>query len=498
MGMVISQIPHYFHTEIALGQNLWYDGCKFGRKEGFWGMENNQLSRKYGLFTAICMVVGIVIGSGVFFKAQTILQKTGGDMPMGIVAWIVGGIIMLVNLLTFSFMSQKYERVGGMVDYAEATVGPKYGYIMGWFTSVIYFPAMTSVLTWVTARYTLEFIVSVNPDFPLLIPASQGGCMVGPECMILSLFFLCGTYVLNALSPKLAGKLQTTTTVIKLIPLALMAVVGIIYGLANGMLQQNFVTDANVAPVENPLFAAICSTAFAYEGWIIATSINAEIKDSKRNLPRALIIGGIIIAAAYILYYVGVAGGATNQQLIEQGATIAFTNIFGGVLGNILNLFIAVSCLGTTNGLMLACCRGLYSLAARGEGPKPDVLGEIDRKTNMPGNSSIAGLMIIVVWMLYFFFSNLAGTWSGPFVFDSSELPIITVYLMYLPIFIQWMRKEKELGVVRRFILPSLAFCGSVFMVVASVFSHGMGCVWYLIVFVVIMALGLLLNRSRK
>ena len=116
MGMVISQIPHYFHTEIALEQKLWYDGCKFGRKEGFSCMENNQLSRKYGLFTAICMVVGIVIGSGVFFKAQTILQKTGGDMPMGILAWLIGGAIMLVCLLTFSFMGQKYERVNGLVQ----------------------------------------------------------------------------------------------------------------------------------------------------------------------------------------------------------------------------------------------------------------------------------------------------------------------------------------------------------------------------------------------
>ena len=84
--------------------------------------------------------------------------------------------------------------------------------------------------------------------------------------------------------------------------------------------------------MNNPLLAAVCATAFAYEGWIIATSINAEIKDSKKNLPRALLIGGIIIAATYILYYVGVAGGATNNQLIADGATVAFTNIFGNVL----------------------------------------------------------------------------------------------------------------------------------------------------------------------
>ena len=466
-------------------------------KEGI--IVENKLQRKFGLFTAICMVVGIVIGSGVFFKAQTILQKTGGDMPMGVIAWIIGGAIMLVCLLTFSFMGQKYERVNGLVDYAEATVGPRYGYYMGWFSATIYFPGMTSALAWLSARYTLEFITSANPAFPMSIPAAQGGCIVGPECMALTLFYLCMAYGMNALSPKLAGKFQTSTTVIKLIPLGLMAVVGLIYGLVNGQLQENFVTNAQVADVSDmPLFAAVCATAFAYEGWIIATSINAEIKDSKKNLPKALILGGIIIVAVYLLYFVGVAGGASNQDLIDKGATTAFTNIFGGVLGNILNLFIAISCLGTTNGLMLGCTRCMYSIAHRGEGPDPEMYGHLDPKTNMPANSAVFALMVTAAWFLYFYASNLAGIWTGPFVFDSTELPIITIYLMYLPILVQWMRKEKDQSVLRRFILPILALCGSVFMVIACIFSHKMGCVWYLIVFVVIMAIGYFVNKARK
>ena len=460
---------------------------------------SNKLERKYGLFTAICMVVGIVIGSGVFFKAQTILTKTGGNMPMGILAWIIGGAIMLVCLLTFSFMGQKYERINGLVDYAEATVGPKYGYYMGWFTATIYFPGMTSVLTWVSARYTMEFIVSAWPDFPMTIPASQGGCIIGPETMALTLFYMCAIYAVNTLSPKLAGKLQTSTTIIKMIPLALMAVVGLVFGLSTGTLQENFVTTAQVGSVvDNPLLASVCATAFAYEGWIIATSINAEIKDSKKNLPRALVIGGIIIASVYILYYIGVAGGATNQELIDKGATIAFTNIFGAFLGNVLNLFIVISCLGTTNGLMLACSRCMYALAARGEGPDPEMFGQVDPKTNMPGNSAIVALLVSGAWFLYFYMTNLACIWTGPFVFDSSELPIITIYLMYLPILIQWMRKEKDETVVRRFVFPVLAFCGSVFMVVACVLSHKWACFWYLIVFGIIMAIGGLVNKGRS
>lgn len=168
------------------------------------------------------MVVGIVIGSGVFFKAQTILQKTGGNMPLGILAWIIGGVIMLTCLLAFSVMAQKFEKVNGIVDYAEACVGSRYAYYIGWFLSIIYYPCLTSVLAWLSARYTLVFITSVAPNFPLLGLGAAAGAetILGPECMSLAMFYLCCAYAVNALSPKLAGKLQVSTTIIKLIPLS--------------------------------------------------------------------------------------------------------------------------------------------------------------------------------------------------------------------------------------------------------------------------------------
>ena len=460
----------------------------------------DKLQKRYGLLTAICMVVGIVIGSGVFFKAQTILQKTGGNMPLGILAWIIGGVIMLTCLLAFSVMAQKFEKVNGIVDYAEACVGSKYAYYVGWFLTIIYYPCLTSVLSWLSARYTLVFITSIAPDFPLLGLGAAAGAetVLGPECMSLAMFYMCCAYAVNALSPKLAGKLQVSTTIIKLIPLFLMAVVGIIVGLANGTLANNFNTLADVGTTStNPLFASVCATAFAYEGWIIATSINAELKDAKKNLPRALVIGAIIIIATYIFYYVGVAGGATNQELIDSGATVAFINVFGNVLGNILNLFIAISCIGTMNGLMLGCVRGLYSIAVRGRGPAPHVFSQIDKETNMPHNSAIVGLLLCGFWGLYFFLANLAGTWSGPFVFDSSELPIITIYMLYLPIFIMWIKKATDENAMRRYVTPILAICGSLFMIYASIMGHGIACFWYLIVFAAVMAVGFAFSKEK-
>ncbi len=475
------------------------------------------LEKKYGLITAICVVVGTVIGSGVFFKAQNILQKTEGNMPLGILAWVIGGLIMISCITAFAVMATKYEKVNGAVDYAEATVGGKYGYYMGWFMALIYYPAMTSVLAWVTARYTMVFVATAFPDIPLTVPVEQGGCVVGPETMALALFFMCFAYAVNTLGPKLAGYLQVSTTFIKLIPLGLMMVVGIIAGLVgeNGMLVENMAyTGTSDASTSSLLFGAVVATSFAYEGWIIATSINAELKDAKKNLPIALLVGGVIIMAVYTFYYIGVAGVASLDQLINEGATVAYLNLFGSKFGNILNAFVAISCLGTLNGLMLACTRGLYALAARDQGPNPEMYKQIDANTNMPNNASVFGLMLCGIWFLFFYGGNLApNNWFGLFAFDSSELPIVTIYAMYIPIFIMFMKKATDLSPFKRFVLPTLGTIGSAFMVIAAIYAHGItpymaakeaggfSCpvLFYLVVFVVVLAAGAyFLKKNEK
>ena len=283
----------------------------------------NKLNKRYGLITAISMVVGIVIGSGIFFKAQNILNITNGNMPLGILAWVIGGMIMVICSYCFSILASKFTKVNGVVDYAEATCGNKYAYYIGWFMTVIYTPCITSVLAWVSARYTLVIFGLKDPTTGL--------------CLALSGLYLIISYTINSLAPVIAGKIQVSCTILKLIPIALMSVVGTIYGLiarssdaaSASILVSNFSTIKNSNL--SALFGAVVATAFAYEGWILATTINSELKDEKKNLPKALVIGSIIVIVAYIAYYIGVAGGASVDSLMTDGATIAFKNVFGTV-----------------------------------------------------------------------------------------------------------------------------------------------------------------------
>ena len=446
----------------------------------------NKLEKKYGLPTAICMVVGTVVGSGVFFKAEAVLNKTGGNMRLGILAWLIVGIIMIVCSYVFATMATKYEKVNGLVDYAEATLGDRYAYNIGWFMATIYVPCLTSVLAWVSARYLCVLL-----DWDI----------TGGSCMTIAAFFLCMDYAMNALAPRIAGKFQVSTTVIKMIPLALMAVVGTIVGIGNGRMAENFSAMAAGASSGNGgLMGAAVAVAFAYEGWILATTINAELKDAKKNLPRALVLGSFVVVATYILYYIGINGAVTTEELMASGqaaAKMAFQRIFGETAGTLVFVLIVISCLGTLNGLMLSCCRGMYALAARGQGPKPELFAQVDPVTNMPSNSAIFSLAADGFWLLYFYGANLTAPWFGSFSFDSSELPIVTLYAMYIPMFVMFIAKSKELNGFKRFVMPILGLCGCLFMVYAAFAAYGKTVLYYLVVFAVIMAIGNLFYRKK-
>jgi APA family basic amino acid/polyamine antiporter len=448
---------------------------------------SNDLEKRYGLLTATAMVVGSVIGSGVFFKAEKVLTATGGDLPTGILSWIIGGSIMVICAFVFATMATRYEKCSGIMDYAEVTLGKTYSYFIGWFMATIYFPSLVSVLSWVSARYVCVLF---------------GWDITGGSCLCLSAFFLIAVFVMNALTPKLAGKFQVSTTVIKLIPLFLMAIVGTIVGLNNGILVQNFTEGAIVEVTGNPLFTAVIATSFAYEGWICATSINAELRDAKKNLPLALTFGTIFVVIVYALYYVGLAGTVENRVMMasgEAGAKIAFSYIFQNAGGTLLFVFVIISCLGTLNGLMMAAVRTFYALAMRDRGPAPATLKQVDPQTNMPLAAACLELLVVVGWLVYFFGANLAKPlWFGPFCFDSSELPIITTYALYIPIFFQIIRKETELGAFKRYVMPALAIIASIFMMIAAYISHGTAVFFYLILFAVIMLLGALFMKPKK
>ncbi len=454
-----------------------------------------KLTKKYGLFTAICMVVGIVIGSGVFFKAGKVLKNTGGNMGSSLLVVAIVGAIMIICSYVFATLSTKYEKINGVVDYAEAMLGKRYAYYVGWFMTVMYYPIITSTLAWVSAQYTVILLgLQVSSASHLAIAA----------------FYMIMGYGVNSLSPKIAGKFQVSTTVIKLIPLFIMGIIGTIIGLVKGTTFESFTANlAGIEGISNNIFSAVVAFAFAYEGWIIATSINSELKNSKRNLYIALFFGAIIVVGVYILYFLGLSGVLSTKDIIASGDDLprqAFSTLFNSpVMGTIIMVFVIISCLGTMNGVMLGCCRGMYSLAARNEGPAPKIFFQVDKKTNMPHNSAIIALVLCAIWLLQwqlFFFDNMTGANKIPkfWCWEADEICIITLYAFYIPIFISMIIKCKDLNPFKRFVMPILATLCCVFMCYCAYDTYkAHSQIWsYLLIFAIVMLIGFFFSIDFK
>lgn len=121
----------------------------------------------------------------------------------------------------------------------------------------------------------------------------------------------------------------------------------------------------------------------------------------------------------------------------------------------------------------------------------------MDPSTGMTSNAAAAGLLACAFWGTYFYFGCLQNH-LGPFRFDSSEIPIITLYAMYLPIFLGFMREAREEPPFRRFVLPALALCSGLFMVIAGILSYQWDCLYYLLFFAVFMAAGALFYKRKS
>lgn len=454
-----------------------------------------KMKKQYGFITALAMVIGIVIGSGIFFKAVKVLKLTNGNMRDSLIVIAIVGCICLVCSLFFAKMGREYAHCNGLVDYAEATLGKKYAFIMGWFLATFYYPIIGATLSYIAASY-----VSMMLGLEMYGQATTG----------ISVFFLLTLSTINFLSPKLGGRLQVGTTVIKLIPLVLMSVIGLIIGFVNGNSIEalNHIVNQS-AGSGSGIFAGVCAFAFSYEGWISSTAINSELKNPKRDLPLALISGSIFCTLIYMSYVFSMTATLSVDEIIAAGdmlPVIAFGNVFGEFVASIILVFIIISCLGTANGMIMCTLRGLYSLAIRDWGPAPKMISEVDESTGMPLKSCILGIALMGFWL----FQTSTLFFQGPLAFngtnnpawllawEADEICIITLYALYIPMFIHVMINKKSYNVFYRYIIPLLSLCSSLLMCYSLYISYGIQVLYYLIFFIGIMLIGVYFNTKNK
>lgn len=406
---------------------------------------------KYGLFTTIGMIVGVVIGSGIFFKSDNILIATGGSISLGVLVFSIAALGIIFGSLTISELASRNSKAGGIITYAEESYNKSVACSFGWFHTLLYYPTLIAVVSWVTGIYTcMLFGIEGTLEIQVLI----GLAVVG----ILFLF--------NVLSAKAGGYFQNASTIIKLIPLILVALVGLVYGNP---------TSINPADVTNMQslgwISAIAPIAFSFDGWIVATSIGHEIKNPKKNLPKALIIAPLFILIIYIAYFVGIStfvGPEMVMQLGDAHVDLAANKILGPMGAKIFIIFVIISIMGTVNGLLMGMIRLPYSLAIRGMFPKSDKISKVNDKLGIPVNSAMISLVVILFWVVIHYITQKFNVLPNS---DISEISITINYVLYILLYVKVFnmgRSGEVKGIWKGFLNPILATVGSLIILIGS------------------------------
>ncbi|MBR0598031.1 APC family permease [Sinanaerobacter chloroacetimidivorans] len=414
-----------------------------------------QQKREYGLFTAIAMIVGIVIGSGIFFKSDDMLGYTGGNVGLAVLVFCIAAFTIVFGCLTFSQLAALTDKPGGVITYANEFMGKRWACLFGWFQVFVYYPTLTVLLCWVVGIY-----VGLTMGWDLSFAGMVGIGLIW--------FFLCFLY--NIFSAKIGGIFQEATVVIKLIPLFAIALAGLIFGDPIAAIQ-NPSPEAIEATKTLGWAAAIGPIAFSFDGWVISTAVAHEVKDAKHNMPRALVAAPLFVLAAYLMYFLGICGYLGADQVMALGdsavAEVA-ANLISPAFASVIFVFVTISVMGTANGIILGYIRLPYSLALRNAIPGSNSVRTLNKKLNMPVNSAVFAMAVSGVWWVIHYLQNKYNLLING---DIAEIAIAVSYLLYIFLYYQvfklWRKgviKSVKYGVV----YPLFAVLGSLFVLIGG------------------------------
>ena len=247
--------------------------------------------------------------------------------------------------------------------------------------------------------------------------------------------------------------------------------------------------------------ASFIPISFAFDGWYIATQISGEIKNSSKNLPKALIIGTISVMVIYIAYYLGIVFRMSGSEIIQLKDTYIteFARKAASNSGAILmQLFIIISVLGTSNGLLLATIRVPFQFSNLEKSKKILNLNKVDEKTKMPVNSAIFGTLIIVFYLFIYYINNTHPYFTES-NFDLSAIPIIFIYLvngaLFLGLFQLFRKKAFARNSIFKKIITVIAVLGNAIVLFGTATAPN-GLTYFIINILFILAGFLLMKKN--
>lgn len=432
-------------------------------------MGKNQLKKNIGFFVATSIVIGTVIGSGIFMKPGVVLSLSGNSTN-ALLAWVIGGIITLASGLTIAEVSVRIPKTGGLYAYLEDVYGKLWGFLCGWVQTLVYGPAVMGALGLYFGTLLAGFF-----DF-----SSDSIKVIG----ILTVLFL---GAMNILGTRYGGIIQNISTIGKLIP-----IIGIaFFGMMKGDMPILNIDSGTTQALS--MSGAILATLWAYDGWMNVGFMAGEMKNPAKTLPRSIITGILVVIIAYLSVNIAMLKVLPADQIVELGpnaANVAAALLFGDFGGKLITIGILISIFGCLNGKILTFPRIPFAMAESKLLPGAKTFSKVHPSFKTPLNATLLQLAISILMMV---------------VADPDRLSNIAIFsvftfygLAFYAVFIlRKQKQEKDMYKVPLYPLtPIVAILGAVYIVVSTVIDTPVDALASIVITIIGMPVYWLLTRK--
>ncbi len=350
------------------------------------------LAREISLFGGVSILVGIMVGSGIFYLGSYVFIYAGNSQGLALLAWVVGGAVTLISGLCYAELGAMMPRAGGSYVYLREAYGKAVAFMSGFSGFILGSSGSIAALALAFATILSNFI-AIDATIQKVVAVSL--------IVLLTL--------INYYGVKFGSWVQNLFTVAKLIPILIILGFGLILGTQTPDLSLGDLSLGNISAVISMVAMGVVATLWAYEGWTNLNTVSEELKNPKRNLPLALIIAIACVTALYVLFNFAIYRVLSLQEiitLIENGdfflGTAVAQNVLGSLGSILVGLGMLISVFGATNGCVMVFPRSYYAMAKDGLFFKS--IGYINPKTKTPTN---AILLSAIVSIILVFFRNL-------------------------------------------------------------------------------------------
>jgi basic amino acid/polyamine antiporter, APA family len=424
-----------------------------------------------GLFTTTMVVVGGVIGSGIFRKpgvmaAELLAQGVGSPMLL-VWIWIAAGVITLFGALTNAEIASMIPETGGQYIYFDRMYGPFVAYLYGWAIFAVMMTGSIASVAYVFAEYLTVFIPLPSLGGPLAAwtvavplvgdvqPLAQLSVKVVAALMII------GLTVVNYLGARLGGFVQNIFTVAKIAAMAALVLAAVLLpgGQASNLINHSGpITAGPVMPLLLAIAAAMQGAFWAYDGWNNITFIAGEVRRPQRNIPRSLILGLGTVIAIYALINLAYAYVLPIDQMAKSqlvAADVAERLFSGG--GRWIAAAVMIATFGCNNGIILSSARVYFSMAQQNVFPR--FIGQVHPRYHTPGWS----LIVQCVWSVLLLFSGSFDNLTDMLIFVSWIFYALGAYGLFV-------LRRKEPNASRAYRVPGYPIVPWLFIIAALAF----------------------------